>query len=128
MTDTSSPRIYLHDDVELKRGVLNRTIPSAIVNSGATSSVGTPTDPFLTTGRASNKVFCLPNGATEAASKIGELTTKVRAPARDVHITPGIAESSLISTSRFADAGYATIFSGDQVNIYNQNDTIITVS
>ncbi len=127
VTDTSIPRIYLHDDAELKRGVLNRTIPSAIVDSGATSSI-MPTDPFLTTGRASNKVFCLPNGTTEAASEIGELATKVHAPAHDVHITLGIAESSLISTSRFADAGYATIFSGDQVNIYDQNDTIIMVS
>jgi len=128
VTDTNSPRTYLHDDPELKRGVLNRTVPSAIVDSSATSSVGTPTDPFCTTGRASNKIFRLPNGATEAASEIGELATKVRAPAREVHITPGIAESSLISTSHFADAGYATIFSGDQVNIYDQNDTIITVS
>ncbi len=75
--NTSSPRIYLHDDAELKRGVLNRTIPSAIINSGTTSSAGTPTDPFLTTGRASNKIFCLPSGATEAASKIGKLATNV---------------------------------------------------
>jgi hypothetical protein len=128
VTDTSIQRVYFHDYAKLKRGVLNRTIPSAIVDSGATSSVSTPTDPFSATGRTSNKIFRLPNGATEAASEIRELATKVRAPARDVHITPGIAESSLISTSRFSDAGYATIFAGDQVNIYDQNDMIITVS
>jgi hypothetical protein len=35
---------------------------------------------------------------------------------------------SLMSTAKFSDAGYTTIFEGDQVNIYNQHDTIITVS
>jgi hypothetical protein len=77
VTDTSIQRVYFHDDAELKRGVLNRTIPSAIIDSGATSSVGTPMDPFSATCRTSNKIFCLPNGATEAASEIGELATKV---------------------------------------------------
>jgi hypothetical protein len=98
------------------------------VNSGATSSVGTPTDPFAKTGRQSNTVFRLPNGATEEAREIGELATNVRAPARDVHITAGITETSLMSTAKFSDAGYTTIFKGDQVNIYNQHDTVITVS
>jgi hypothetical protein len=51
----------------------------------------------------------------------------VRALARNVHITPGIAESSLTSTAKFADAGYRTIFTGNQVNIYEQHDTVITI-
>jgi hypothetical protein len=98
------------------------------VDSGATSSVGTPTDPFAKTGRQLNKVFRLPNGATEEAREIGELATIVRAPARDVHITPCITETSLLSTAKFSDAGYTTIFDGDQVNIYDQHNTVITVS
>jgi len=98
------------------------------VDSGATSSVGTPIDPFAKIGQQSNKVFCLPNGATEEAREIGKLATDVRAPARDIHITPGITETSLTSTAKFADAGYTTIFDGDQVNIYDQHDTVIMVS
>jgi hypothetical protein len=88
-----------------------------------------PTKPILfqSTGRQSDKVFCLPNRAPEAASKIGELATNVRARARNVHITPGIAESSLISIVKFAEAGYTTIFTGNQVNIYDQHNTVITV-
>ena len=87
-----------------------------------------PTHPFAKTGRQSNKVFRLPNGATEEAREIGELATNVQAPARDVHITPGITKTSLLSTAKFADAGYTTIFDGNQVNIYDQHDTVITVS
>jgi len=58
----------------------------------------------------------------------GELTTNVCALAQDVHITPGITETLLMSTAKFAKAGYTTIIDGDQVNIYDQHDTIITVS
>jgi hypothetical protein len=44
----------------------------------------------------------------------------VGAPAQDVHITPGITETSLLSTAKFADyVGYTTIFDGNQVNIYD---------
>jgi len=98
------------------------------VDSGATSSIGTPTDPFAKTGRQSNKIFHLPNGATEEAREIGKLATNVRTPARDVHITPSITKTSLVSTAKFVDAGYTTIFDGNQVNIYDQHDTNITVS
>jgi hypothetical protein len=109
--------MYLHNDNKLRRGVLNGSIPSAVVDSGATSSVGTPTDPFAKTGQQSNKVFRLPNGATEEVREIGDLATNVQAPAQDVHITPGITETSLLSKAKFSDAGYTTIFDGDQVNI-----------
>jgi len=98
------------------------------VDSGATSSVGTPTDPFAKTGRQSNKIFRLPNGAREEAREIGELATNVRGPARDVHSTPGITKTSLVSTAKFADAVYTTIFDGNQVNIYDQHNTVITFS
>jgi hypothetical protein len=87
-----------------------------------------PPDPFAKTGRQSNKVFRLPNGATEEAREISELATTVRAPARDVHITPSITKMSLMSTAKFSDAGYTTIFDGDHINIYDQHDTVITVS
>ena len=87
-----------------------------------------PIDPFVKTGWQSNKVFWLLNGATEEAREIGELATNVGAPAQDDHITPGITETFLLSTAKFADAGYTTIFDGNQVNIYDQHNTVITVS
>ncbi len=109
ISEDKSQLTYLHDDEELRRGVLDGSIPSTVVDSGATSSIGTPTDPFAKTGRRSNKVFRLPNGVTEEAREIGELATNVRPPARDVHITPGITDTSLISTAKISDAGYTTI-------------------
>jgi hypothetical protein len=63
----------------------------------------------------------------EAASKIGKLATNMQVPAHDIHITPDIAELSLISTAKFAEAGYMTIFTSNQVNIYDQHNTLITV-
>jgi hypothetical protein len=86
-----------------------------------------PTDQSLSTGQQSDKIFPLPNRATEAESKIGKLGTNVQALAGDVHTTPGIAELSLFSTAEFMEAGYMTIFTGNQVNIYDQHNTIITV-
>ena len=48
-----------HNDANLWRGVLDISIPSAIADSSATSSVGTETNPFLPTGRPSHKIFRL---------------------------------------------------------------------
>jgi hypothetical protein len=45
-----------------------------------------------------------------------------------LHIIPGITENSLLSTSKFAVANYITIFDREEVNIYDANDTIITVT
>jgi hypothetical protein len=50
INDDNAQRTYLHDDEELRQGVLNGSIPSAVVDSGTTSSIGTPTDPFAKTG------------------------------------------------------------------------------
>jgi hypothetical protein len=75
--DNCNQCLYLQDNEELRQGVLDQSIPCAVVDSSITSSVGTPTDPFLSTGLQSNKIFCLPNKATEAASKIGKLATDV---------------------------------------------------
>ena len=66
------------------------------------------------------KYSFLPNGATEEAREIGKLATNVHTLGRDVHITPSITKTSLMSTAKFANAGYTTIFDGDQVNIYDQ--------
>jgi hypothetical protein len=102
---TTDRPIYPHDDPGLRKGTLNGTIPSAIVDSGASSHVGTTNDPFVRTNQKSNKIFRLPDGSTQAATDIGLLPYNVRHPAREVHITPGIQENSLVSTSKFADAG-----------------------
>jgi len=51
------------DDEELRRGIMDGTIPSTIADSGATSGVGTGDDPSHRTSEPSNKRFILPSGA-----------------------------------------------------------------
>jgi hypothetical protein len=52
----------------------------------------------------------------------------IRAPANELHITPGVSQHSLLSTGKFSDANYITVFDKEMVNVYNANDTIFTIS
>ena len=74
------------------------------------------------------KQFILPSGAIVPATKIAEYPFAVRAPANELHITPGVSQHSLLSTSKYADANYITIFDKDTVNIYDANDMEITAT
>ncbi len=117
---------------ELKLGVLDGSIPSAVADSGATSSVGTKRDrkknAFNATGRQSDRVFLMPNGDVKEASDMDKLHHNVRHPAKDIHIVPGIERNSLLSIPKFADANYIAIFDKDEVNIYDANKTTVVVS
>jgi hypothetical protein len=108
-------------------GVLNGTIPSAVSNTSATSSTFLTSDPSLPTGRVSSAVFHLPNGAVPLATTINKLLQDVRVPTRDVNIVPSLVGNSLLSTSKFAKAGYTAIYDKDEVNFYDTCPTKITV-
>jgi hypothetical protein len=112
----------------IKKGVLNGSIPSIVADSAATSSVRTPTAPLIPTGRISNKNFQLPNGTQTAATTVSKLAHNIRQPAKDVHIVPSIKSNSLLSTTKFAKAGYITVFDNEEVNIYDTHDTMFKVS
>ena len=96
----------------MRMGVLNGTIPSAVSDTGATSSAFLREDPSIPTGRTSSAIFHLPNGAVAPATTINKLLHNVRAPARDVNIVPSLVGNSLLSTSKFTDAGYTVIGHG----------------
>jgi hypothetical protein len=121
-----------HHTITTKRGVLTGSIPSAITNSGASSHVGTALDAykgaFIPTGKRSHKVFELPDGTKKSASEIQELQHDIRQPAKDIHIMPNICKNSLISTAKFAKAGYITIFDDKEVNVYNAQNTKVIVT
>jgi hypothetical protein len=53
---------------------------------------------------------------------------KVRAQANKLHITPGVSQHSLLSTDKFADTNYITVFDNEMVNVYDANDTIFIIS
>ncbi len=125
---TSRQYIIGEDDNLLWRGMENGTIPSTVVDSGCTLGVGTSEDPCQRTGRASKKKFVLPGGKIVNATEIAEYPFKVRAPAQELHITPSVTKNSLLSTSKFANANYITIFDKEAVNIYDANETTITIT
>jgi hypothetical protein len=108
-------------------GTLNGTIPSAVSNTGATSSAFLTSDPSLPTGRVSSAVFHLPNGAIAPATNINKLLHDVCVPAQDVNIVPSLVSNSLLSTSKFTKAGYSAIYDKDKVNFYDTRTTKITV-
>ena len=116
----------------MKAGICDGTIPSAIADTGATSSVGTTRDrnnnAFVPTNRHSTRAFHMPNGAIEPATHMDELHHNVRHPAKDIHIVPGIERDSLLSIAKFADANYISIFDKDELNIYDANKTQVTVT
>jgi hypothetical protein len=116
------------DDEEPRQGIMDGSIPSTIADSGATSGVGTKDNPSHRTGEPSDKRFVLPSGDVIQATEIAEYPFNIRAPANEIHITPGVSQHSLLSTGKYADANYITVFDKDTVNVYDANDIIITVT
>ncbi len=104
-------------------GVLNGTIPSVVSNTGATSSAFLKENPSIPTGRPSSAIFHIPNDTVAPATTLNKLLHNVRAPARDVNIVPSLVENSLLSTSKFANAGYTTIYDKNEVNFYDAKTT-----
>ena len=112
----------------MRTGELNGTIPSAVSDTGATSSAFLKEDPPIPTGRVSSAVFHLPNGAIAPATTLNKLLHNVRAPVQDVNIVPSLVKNSLLSTSKFAAAGYTTIYDENEANFYDTKTPKITVS
>ena len=59
---------------------------------------------------------------------MSELAHDIRQPAKEVHIVPSIKTHSLLSTAKFAEAGYITVFDDEEVNIYDAQNTTLKVS
>jgi hypothetical protein len=112
----------------LREGVLNGTIPSAISNTSATLHALLLSAPSIPTGIPSKVVFHPPDGATAAASTVNKLLHNVQEPAQSANIFPTLANNSLISTSKFVDAGYTIVYDSKEVNYYEKATTKIIVS
>eukprot|EP00804_Cyclotella_cryptica_P009653 CCRYP_011198-RA/>CCRYP_011198-RA protein AED:0.33 eAED:0.33 QI:0/0/0/1/1/1/2/0/430 len=106
--------------LQVKHGIADGTILSTISNTGATSTAGALHDPFHSTTAPSIKVFLLPTGGTAHATHISQLLLNVGAPANQVDIVPNLTQT-LLSGSKFADAGYTAVYNKDEVNFYNSD-------
>ena len=69
----------------------------------------------------STKIFNMPTGASASASAKKKLLLNVRSPADEVHIVPGL-QQTLLSGSKFADAGYEAVYDEHEVNFYNKGE------
>ena len=115
-------------EAELKQGVLDGSIASAAWDTACTSNAGMIGDPYLQTSEPSTKVFAVADGHRTPGANIAKLHHPVREPARTVDMVPALADQSLLSGVKFAEAGYISICDGDEVNIYDGRTARIMIS
>ena len=113
---------------QLKKGVLDGSIPSAAYDTTFTSHAGLEGNPFIPTDQPSTKVFTVATGHKTPGSRVAKLHHPVREPARTVDIVPGLADQSLISGEKFSKVGYVSICDNEEVNIYDGRTFKIIVS
>eukprot|EP00804_Cyclotella_cryptica_P014867 CCRYP_020386-RA/>CCRYP_020386-RA protein AED:0.51 eAED:0.20 QI:0/0/0/0.66/0.5/0.33/3/0/654 len=109
----------------LKQGIMNGSIASVVSDTGATSTAGAPHDPFEETTTISSKIFIIPIGSMAKATKVAKLLPNVQTPANIVNIVPSLGQT-LLSGSKFADAGYTAVYDKAEVNFYDTNTIHIT--
>ena len=104
---------------------MDGTIPSAISDTGASSTAGKPTDPFVATNEISTKLFGLPTGGTTTAITVAKFHINLRAPSNRVDIVPTL-DITLLSGRKFSDTGYISVYNVNEVNFYEKNAVTIT--
>ena len=105
----------------LKHGVLNGTLPSAVSDTGATSSAGLSSDrtSFCATVQRSTTILRLPNGSAAPASEVCLLQQPLCDPARTIDMIPSLRGTYILRISKLADAVYVTVYDGNEVNVYD---------
>ena len=118
---------------ELKQKVLAGKVPTAIADSGASSSVGKQMlesdcgkyglamNPLAPTGIKSNKIFQYGGGPIARATDVRHLPYKARGGAKEIHMVPG-TQKNLLSTNKLVVENYIKVFDKDEVNVYDAND------
>ena len=117
-----------HAKTDLKQGVLNRNIYSAVWGTACTSSARKIGDLFIQTNQPSAKVFAVTDGCLHAGTNVAKLYHSVLELAHTVGMVPALADQSLLSVRKFADTGYISICDDKEVNIYDGCTARILVS
>ena len=113
---------------ETRQGVMDGTIPSAFVDSGATSNVVRNGDGLTLTSHPSNKVFKVCTGQEAKANETVTMEHNLHDPARTFDRVPDLTLNSLASTSKMSDAGYFSIFDEEEIRIYDARTTKVVTS
>ena len=106
---------------ELREATINGTVPSEIVDTGASSTCVQPAEqqihesecgdfqwknpPFKTTGMRPRKIFQMALGNLAPAEKIVRLSLPLREEALEAHTVKG-AKHNLLSVNKLAASGY----------------------
>jgi len=97
---------------------------TAIVDTGAMSSATRPDAPTKATGRPSTKVFKAALGQTQQATKEVTMSIPLRGDANLAHELPSIT-NNLASVKKMADEDYTTVFTPNEVLVYDNKTTTI---
>ena len=122
-----SPKSDDSDD-ETRRGVMDGTIPSAVVDTGATSNVGKFGCGLKLTGNPSTNIFSTATGQKVHATETGIMEHELCEPARTYNMVPDITLDPLASTSKMCNTGYFSVFDEEEVRICNARTTKIVTS
>ncbi|KAL7477590.1 hypothetical protein ACHAW6_003390 [Cyclotella cf. meneghiniana] len=92
------------------------------MDSGTMSSVIQPKDNkyVIDTKEPSNKIFTVATGEQARAGNQAILRTNLRDLAATADMVPTLRHHSLISTIKLADANYHTVFTPDEVLVYDE--------
>ena len=85
-------------------------------------------DSFIQTEQSSKNIFSLVNGNPTPETNIAKPEHIFRNPARTVNMVPVLANQSLLSGDKFAEAGYVSVCDVEEVKFYNRCTTIIIMS
>ena len=83
--------------------------------------------PFNQTTQQSTKVFPVAECCQTPGSNIAKLHHPVRKPAQTVDMVPSLAGQSLLSSAKFAEAGYISVCDSNKVNLYDTRTARIVV-
>ena len=85
-------------------------------------------DPFIQTTQQSTKVFSVADCRQTPGSNIAKLHHPLHKPAQTVDMVPALAGQSLLSGTKFSEAGYISVCDGDEVKLYDNRAAFIVVS
>jgi hypothetical protein len=92
-----------------------------VMESAATSTVIRAEDEqyINSTNEPSTKVFYNANGTLSRAGNKATLRYNLRNPANEADMVPSLSMNSLMSTSKLADANYITVFTKEEVQVFD---------
>ena len=111
------------DEMQTKRGLMNVTILSALVDSITSSHRENESNDLDFAGRLSQQVFNLSTGKSDQITKMATTGYELWIPARMFDMVLGVVFNSLTRSMKNYKTMYTIIFDKDKANIYDVKST-----